>query len=43
MCRYKAKYPGIKHVTNIGEYASDRVEKIPHDELKDTIQKLNII
>ena len=39
----KTKYPGIKHVTNIGEYASDRVEKIPHDELKDTIKKLNII
>ena len=39
----KTKYPGIKHVENIGEYSSDQVEKIPHDELKDTIQKLNII
>ena len=39
----KAKYPGIQHVENIGEYSSDYVDKIPHDELKDTIQKLNII
>ena len=39
----KTKYPGIKHVENIGEYSSDQVEKIPHDELKATIQKLNII
>ena len=39
----KAKYPGIKHVGNIAEYSSDYVEKMPHDELKDTIQKLNII
>ena len=50
----KAKYPGIRpienigeyssdHVENIGEYSSDHVEKIPHDKLKDTIQKLNII
>ena len=39
----KAKYPGIQHIENIGEYSSDQVEKIPHDELKDTIQKLNII
>ena len=39
----ETKYPGIKHIENIGEYASDHVEKIPHAELKDTIQKLNII
>ena len=39
----KAKYPGIQHIENIGEYSSDYVDKIPHDELKDTIQKLNII
>ena len=39
----KTKYPGIKHVENIGEYSSDKVDKIPHDELKDTIQKINII
>jgi len=39
----KSKYLGIKKIDNIGEYSSDKVEKISKDELKMLIQKSGLL
>ena len=39
----KSKYPNIKKINNIGEYSSDKVEKISKDELKILIQKSGLL
>ena len=39
----KLKYPGIKHLEKLGEYSSDKVEKISKEELKSLIHELGII
>ena len=38
----KSTYRGIKKVEKLDEYSSDKVEKIPRDELKNTIKSLKI-
>jgi len=38
----KSKYPGIKHLEKLGEYSSDKVEKISKEELKILIYELGI-
>ena len=39
----KKQYPGIKKITNMERYSSDIVESIPTDELKQLIQKSDIL
>ena len=39
----KSKYSNIKKIDNISEYSSDKVEKISKDELKNLIQKSNLL
>ena len=36
-------YPGIKEIDNVEEYSSDRVDKIPKDELQKIIKKSKLI
>tara|TARA_B100001142_G_scaffold106364_1_gene108218 strand:- start:661 stop:1653 length:993 start_codon:yes stop_codon:yes gene_type:complete len=38
----KSKYPQIKHLKDLGEYSSDKAEKISKDELKKLIEKLEL-
>ena len=38
----KSAYEGIRKIENLVEYSSDNVEKIPKDELKNTIKSLGI-
>ena len=38
-----SKYPGTKHLKDLGEYSSNKVEKISKEELKILIQKLDIL
>ncbi|NWJ29660.1 SDR family NAD(P)-dependent oxidoreductase [Marine Group I thaumarchaeote] len=38
-----SKYPGTKHLKDLGEYSSDKVEKISKEELKTLIRELGIL
>lgn len=38
----KSAYQNVKRIENLVEYSSDRVEKIPKDELKNTIKSLTL-